>query len=109
MGGGLGGEWMHVYVWLSPFAVHLTITTLLIGYSPIRNALVLKKKKKERKKEIQIKLKTKKEYWSGLPFPPPGDLPNPGIEAASLASSALAGRFFTTEPPGKPMPLKKSN
>ena len=41
----------------------------------------------------------RQEFWSGLPFPPPGNLPNPGIE---LASSALAGRFFTTEPPGKP-------
>ena len=39
------------------------------------------------------------EYWSGLPFPTPGDLPNPGIEPASLASPALAGRFFTTAPP----------
>ena len=36
------------------------------------------------------------EYWSGLPHPPPGDLPNPGIEPASPASPALAGRFFTT-------------
>ena len=35
------------------------------------------------------------EYWSGLPFPPPGHLPNPGIEAASV-TSAFAGRFFTT-------------
>ena len=42
------------------------------------------------------------EYWSGLPFPTPGDLPNPGIELVSLVSPALAGRFFTTEPPGKP-------
>ena len=39
---------------------------------------------------------SRQEYWSGLPYPPPGDLPNPGIEAASLKSSALAGRFFTT-------------
>ena len=37
-------------------------------------------------------------YWSGLPFSPPGDLPIPGIESAS---PALAGRFFTSEPPGK--------
>ena len=37
--------------------------------------------------------------WSGLPFPSPGDLHNPGI---TTMSSALAGRFFTTEPPGKP-------
>ena len=41
----------------------------------------------------------RQEYWSGLPFPPPGDLPEPGIEPAS---SALAGKFFTTEQPGKP-------
>ena len=37
-----------------------------------------------------------KEYWSGLPFPLPGDLPDPGIEPESLASPALAGGFFTT-------------
>ena len=33
--------------------------------------------------------------WSGLPFPPPGDLSNPGIEPTSLVSPALAGGFFT--------------
>ncbi|ELR53043.1 hypothetical protein M91_06274, partial [Bos mutus] len=38
----------------------------------------------------------RQEYWSGLPFPTPGDLPNPGIEPASLASPTLAGGFFTT-------------
>ena len=36
------------------------------------------------------------EYWSGLPCPPPGDLPNPGIKLASLTFPALAGSFFTT-------------
>ena len=41
----------------------------------------------------------RQEYKSGLPFPPPGDLPNPGSKPVS---SALAGRFFTTEPPEKP-------
>ena len=35
-------------------------------------------------------------YWSALPFPPPGDHPNPGIEPTSLMSLALAGEFFTT-------------
>ena len=35
-------------------------------------------------------------YWSGLPCPPPGDLPNPGTEPVSLISPALAGGFFTT-------------
>ena len=41
---------------------------------------------------------SRQEYWSGLPFPP-GDLPDSGIEPLS---SALAGGFFITEPPGKP-------
>ena len=41
---------------------------------------------------------SRQEYWSGLPFPSPGDLPNPGIKPAS---PALVGGFFTTEPPGK--------
>ena len=36
------------------------------------------------------------EYWSGLPFPTPGDLPDPGIQLASLASSTLAEGFFIT-------------
>ena len=39
---------------------------------------------------------SKQEYWNGLLCPPPGDLPNPGMEPASLMSLALAGRFFTT-------------
>jgi len=46
-------------------------------------------------------------YWSGLPLPSPGNLPDPGIEPTSLASPALAGRFFTTEPPGKPLGWKE--
>ena len=43
----------------------------------------------------------RQEYQSGLPFPPPGDLLDPGVEPTSPGSPALAGRFFTTEPPGK--------
>ena len=43
---------------------------------------------------------SRQEYWSRLPFLPPGDLPNPGMEPESSASPALAGGFFTTEPPG---------
>ena len=50
---------------------------------------------------------SRQEYWSGLPFPPPGDpppgdLPNPGTEPVSLMSSALAGGFFTTSHLGSP-------
>ena len=42
---------------------------------------------------------SRQEYWSGLPLPSPGDLPNPGMEPTS---PVLAGRFFNTEPPQKP-------
>ena len=37
----------------------------------------------------------RQEYWSGLPFPSPGDLPDPGIKSISPVAPALAGRFFT--------------
>ena len=50
---------------------------------------------------------SRQEYWSRLPFPTPGDLPKPEIEPVSLASPALAGRFFTTVPPGKPLSFLK--
>ena len=43
---------------------------------------------------------SRQEYWSALPFPPPGDLPDPGIEPPSPASPALSGRYFTIR--GKP-------
>ena len=43
---------------------------------------------------------SRQEYWSVLLFPSPGDLPSPGIKPAS---PALAGKFFTTAPPGKPL------
>ena len=43
---------------------------------------------------------SRQEYWGGLPFPSPGDLPNQWFEPTS---PALAGGFFTSEPPGKPM------
>ena len=45
---------------------------------------------------------SRQEYWSGLLFPTPGDLSDPGIETASPESPALAGGFFITVPPGKP-------
>ena len=43
---------------------------------------------------------SRQEYWSGLPFPSPGDLPNPGFKPTC---PTLAGGFFTTEPPEKPI------
>ena len=44
---------------------------------------------------------SRQEYRNGLPLPTPGDLPDPGIKLSPV-SSAFAGRFFTTAPPGKP-------
>ena len=44
----------------------------------------------------------RQEYWSGLPFRSPGDLPNPGIKPTS---PIMAGGFLTAEPPGKPMEI----
>jgi len=42
---------------------------------------------------------SRQEYWSALPFPPPEDLPDPGIEPMYPASPALPSGFFTTKPP----------
>ena len=44
----------------------------------------------------------RQEYWSGLPFPSPGNLPYPGIEPTSPVSPACTGRFSTAESPGNP-------
>ena len=54
---------------------------------------------------LSVKGFSLQEYWSGLPFPPPGYLPHPGIEPVSLMSPAFAGRFFT--PTGKPLCFHK--
>ena len=45
---------------------------------------------------------SRQEYWGGLAFLPPGDLPDSGIKLVPLPSPALAGRFFITEPPTEP-------
>ena len=45
---------------------------------------------------------SRQEYWSELPLPTPGEVPYQGIEPTSPVSPALAGGFFTNEPPGKP-------
>jgi len=48
----------------------------------------------------------RQEFWSGLPFPSPGELPNPGIGSAS---PALADRFLTSVLPGKPLTVSSYN
>ena len=49
---------------------------------------------------------SRQEYWSGLPCPPPGDLPHPGIEPVSLRSPALVGDFFTTSATWEAPPMR---
>ena len=51
---------------------------------------------------------SRQEYWSGLPFPPLGDLPEPGMEPESLMSLALTGGFFTTSATWKPISVFRS-
>ena len=48
---------------------------------------------------------SRQKYWSGLLCPPPGHLPNPGMETASLKSPTLAGRFFTTSATWEALPM----
>ena len=50
---------------------------------------------------------SRQEYWSGLPFPSPGNLPDTGIEPMSLASTALGGRYLPAELLGKPWFLRR--
>ena len=49
----------------------------------------------------------RQEYWSGFPCPPPGNLPNPGIEPTALVSPALKADSLPSEPPGKPINTHK--
>ena len=51
---------------------------------------------------------SRQEYWGSLPFPPPGDLPNPEIKPTSPVSPALAGGFFTTSATSKPFWYRNS-
>ena len=52
---------------------------------------------------------SRQEYWSGLLYPPPGDLPNPGIEPMSLMSPGLAGKFFTTSTTLEPLNVSRED
>ena len=51
---------------------------------------------------------SRQEYWSALPFPIPGNFPDPRFEPTSLVSPALAGKFFNTVPMGRPNKIYNS-
>ena len=81
--GGMRARYIYIYIccaMLSPFShVHLLVTPWTIAHqAPLFMGF------------------SRQEYWTGLPCPPPGDLPDPRIEPKSLMSPALAAQFFTT-------------
>ena len=81
-----------------PEKPHILYTCLLLSSSPsnISNSLQLHGLQAMASLSMGF---SRKEYWSGLPFPPPEGLPDPEIKPAS---PELTGRFLSTEPPGKP-------
>ena len=78
---GVGGEEMHAQSYL----------TLFLASWPATHQIPL---------SMEF---SRQEYWSGLSFPSPGDLPDPGMEPTTPMSRSLAGEFFTTASPGKPL------
>ena len=125
-GGSVWGEWIHVYVWLNPFAVHkkqsqrcyLAIYVCVCMPSHFSHVWFFATPWTLACQAPQSMGFSKQEHLSGLPSPHPGDLPDPGMEPKHLfLSLALAGRFFTTSitwgmqlytPPYKIKSLKKS-
>ena len=80
---GGGGE-----LWIP---LRLSVHACMLSHSVVSNSL--------RPHRLSTGL-CREDYWSGLPCPPPGDLPDPGIEPVSPTPPALAGGFFTSKPPG---------
>ena len=76
------------------------VTRFVCVYSVVSNSATPWNMTRQTSLPVEI---FRQEYWSGLPYPSPGHLPNPGTEPAFLASPELTGRFSTTEPPGKPI------
>ena len=80
----------------------MKISTRKGFYQIILKRVLPKKKKKKKRCIATIRDTFRQAYRNGLPFPPPEDLPDPGIKPVSLESPALASRLFTTEAPEKP-------
>ena len=82
----VGQDWSD----LAAAAVH---TYVLVCFSPVWLFATLWTVARKASQSMEF---SRQEYWNGLPFPSPGNLPDPGIKPLSLTSPALAGRFFTT-------------
>ena len=73
----------------------------VLAYKSLQSCLTLCNFMKHNPPGSSVNGIPRQEYWSGLPCPPLGDLPNPGMEPVSLASPALAGGLFPLKPPRK--------
>ena len=101
MGGKFGKEWIHVYAWLSPFTVHycnivnqLWVWKLLSGIQLFVIPWTVACR-------VPLSMEfSRQEYWSGLPFPSPRDLLNPGIKPRY---PALCADALPSKQPGKPL------
>ena len=105
-GGGLEENGLHIHVWLSPFSVQLKLSqhcssAIVKSLSCVRLFATLWTVAYQAPPSMGF---SRQEYWSGLPFPSPGDLPDPGIEPGSPAFRADA---ITSEPPDRLYPSTK--
>ena len=91
-------SWGPRVTWLFPWPMHLLNLwpACMLSYSVMSDSAILWTVFRQDPLSMEF---YRQEYWSGLPLLSPGDLPDLGIEPES---PALAGGFFTTEPPGKP-------
>ena len=88
---------------LSRFShVRLCATLWTVALQASLSVGILQARILEHKRICKMEKKKRKEYWNGLPCPPPGELPNPGLKTASLMSPELAGGSLPLAPPGKP-------
>ena len=94
----LGKSWIHLIAIQLRWSLHAACSAASDSANPWTIAHQV---------PLSVKFSSQK-YWSGLPFPIPGDLPNADIEPASLASPVLAGRFFTTDHQGSPKMIPTS-
>ena len=95
----------HVHSCLWAFAlafVWCALPVIVCGYSVTQSCLTLANLQTIAHHAPLSMGFSQQEYWIGLPFPLPGDLPHPEIKPSSPVAPALAGRLFRTEPPGKP-------
>ena len=107
-GGEFGGEWMNVYVRLSLFDVYLKLSqhcqlATCVHAKSLQSYLTLCNPMDYSPPGSLSMGFSRQEYWNGLPYPPPGDLPDPGIKPVSPASPARQAYFLPLSHWGSPL------